>query len=164
MRGFIVTSRVPPQRAVPDACLDGSSGPADTSQQGAQAGAKNALAFGVEPSSTSVILSVALRVSRSRWSKARKSTASKYNYCDSSSIVVVRSVRANREQRESDRMRRVDVLVFEGCPEVEATIEEARRAIGFGGMSPPILGGDGTVYVGIRGRHDLLAAVDAPNS
>ena len=26
-------------------------------------------------------------------------------------------------------MRRVDVLVFEGCPEVEATIEEARRAI-----------------------------------
>jgi hypothetical protein len=26
-------------------------------------------------------------------------------------------------------MRRVDVLVFEGCPEVEATIAQARRAI-----------------------------------
>jgi outer membrane protein assembly factor BamB len=41
-----------------------------------------------------------------------------------------------------------------------ATLPDA----GFGGMTPPILGNDGTAYVGIRGRHDLLLAPSAPTS
>jgi outer membrane protein assembly factor BamB len=35
---------------------------------------------------------------------------------------------------------------------------------GVGGMSPPILGNDGTAYVGIRGRHDFLFPPDVASS
>jgi outer membrane protein assembly factor BamB len=46
-----------------------------------------------------------------------------------------------------------------------ATFDPAKLPTpGVGGMSPPILGDDGTAYVGLRGRHDLLATPDVTTS